>query len=196
MNDWSRLKILKENMSILRQWHLLGRVRSATDTAEMYALRLPEWVVYRVVVGYCCSTWCRGSWRRSDFDRWGEYDMAKAVSSVLEKVLKARASVSLGMGRASPADLAEYPALSEMLTSTMYPGGEVREVSRLSVYADAENGGWRTMLTEPSQLIVLWSHADTLSEVLRATEEHVVSEKADWRNDRYAAKRGGKKGRG
>jgi hypothetical protein len=126
----------------------------------------------------------------------GRPAVAKAIKSILERVQMARAGVALGMGIASPADLAAYPALSEMMTSTMYPGGEVREVSRLSLYSDQENGGWRSMLTEPSQLMVLWTHSETLQGVLQATEEHVQSDKPDWRIDRYAAKRGAKKGRG
>jgi len=195
MNEWLTRKLRNEFMDSMRGWCCCDFLGCYPDKVEFWKLPTRTVFYWRVYAGNPPRLMCRGEWSSYAMAQAGVSAVAKAVKSILERVQLARAGVQLGMGSAGPADLASFPSLSEMMTSAMYPGGEVREVSRLSVYADQENGGWRSMLTEPSQALVLWTHSDTLGGILQATEEHVSSDKPDWRYDRYAAKRGAKKGK-
>lgn len=126
-------------------------------------------------------------------NNFGVTNVAKAVKSALSRVLAARKAAGGGSTRVSPVDAERYPLLVEMLTATVYPDGTAREPSRLSVSADREGGGWRTMLKEEGQALVLWSHSDTLEGIMEALESHLGQDEPDWRPDRYAVKDRAKK---
>jgi hypothetical protein len=196
VNTWLVRQLEEEDRVYLKHWVLQCAIPGFPEMIEFWTYPTRFVLHWRVYAGFPRRLVCRGEWNQLRVQTSGSAEVAKAMKSVLERVQLARAGVTLGMGTAGPADLAMFPCLCEMLTSGIYPGGDVREVSRLSLYADQENGGWRAMLTEPSQALVLWTHSEELSKLLQAVEAHVASDKPDWRNDRYATKRGGKKGKG
>lgn len=112
--------------------------------------------------------------------------MAKFV-----KRLKETDRGNLVGGRADDPELAkQYPALTEHLTCDWLEGA-ARQTSTVGISVDG--GRWKGRLADRENGLVLFVSGDSFEGVLGALEAALTDPEADWREDQFASKRGGKK---
>jgi len=86
----------------------------------------------------------------------------------------------------------QYPALSEYLTSPLYPDGSARQLSTMTVFR--EDGWWKACLNEKDQGLVLFVAESQFGTLLEALELLLQEDHPPWRKS--TVKRGSGRGKG
>jgi hypothetical protein len=89
---------------------------------------------------------------------------------------------------ADPAFLSNYPSLWSFFSQETYEDGSRRELGSLRVLHDPK-GGWSFMLKEPTAAACLFHTARSFDEGLQELEALLATGTADWKADKYAAKK-------
>jgi len=114
--------------------------------------------------------------------------------SFLKKV-EAESTLSKSGGSLDPEFARQYPALHEYMTADVYPSGESRQRSTVSIFV--EDGTWKACLNEKEQGLVLFVAEDRFGTLVEALELLLQEDSVPWRKSKPKAGYGPKqKGKG
>lgn len=132
---------------------------------------------------FCGDRWsilavmCRKKWDQAW--RWSQRSL---YMSFLDRIPK---PASNGPGNAPCLDDAfakKYPALTEFLTVSVLPDGQLRQPSSLTLFC--EESVFKLCLSERDRGLTLWATGDTLLDALKQLEGRLASPKPEWRKGR------------